>query len=195
MTGWRSLVAVAAFCVLALATYRLSFSPFNTVVMLAWTVLAVGTLGSMQGADRPYRRAWWAAFLAFPVWEFGLKYLITRDVIAYSWFWLNRLEHLGWMTSSLLLLLPACRRVWGLPWPVAVLFVLGLGGLIGNLNEFFEYGLRLIWNTAGKAVWYSDTILDMLTNVAGALLACLAGWRLDRASTRSGPVSGAGQPD
>ena len=184
MTTGRSLVAVATCSAVALAAYWLSFSPFNTVVMVAWTLLSLCTLSAMQAAPAPYRRAWWAAFLAFPVWEFGLKYMITRDVIAYSWFWLNRLEHLGWMASSLMLLLPACRQIWELPWPFALLFMLGLGGLIGNLNEFFEYALRLNWNTAGKSVWYSDTILDMLTNVPGALLAFLVGWRLNRSSTQ-----------
>jgi hypothetical protein len=154
------------------------------VVMVAWSLLALFTFAPMRAAPLPYQRVWWAAFLLFPVWEFGLKFMITRDVIAYSWFWLNRLEHLGWMASLLLLLTPACRRVWALPTPFPLLFVLGLGTLIGNLNEFFEYALRLRWHTAGGSVWYSDTILDMLTNLPGALLAFLIGWQLIRASAQ-----------
>ncbi|WP_407571267.1 hypothetical protein [Deinococcus altitudinis] len=174
--------AVGAVCALALLAYQLSFPPFHTVVMVAWTLLALCTYASARAAPWPYQRVWWTALVGFPVWEYALKFMIIRDVIPYSWFWLNRLEHLGWMASLLLLLTPACRRIWLLPSPFPLLFVLGLGGLIGNLNEFFEYALRLIWHTAGGSVWYSDTLLDMMTNVPGALLAFLIGWRLNRTS-------------
>ncbi len=83
---------------------------------------------------------------------------MQRDVIAYSWWWLNRLEHFGW---------------WA-----ALKFVVSLGCLIGNLNEFWEFGLRQWAGTAARSVLYLATILDMITNLPGALLASLIGSRV-----------------
>ena len=172
------LAALLTAVSLELLAYRLAFSDFDSLVMLAWALLALCTYRPMRASPLALQRVWWLVLLLYPCWEFGLKWLITRNVIASSWFWLNRLEHLGWMLSLLLLLLPAYRRVWTFGWLLATLFVLGLGAFIGNLNEFWEYAVRLQAGTAGRGVLYGDTILDLLTNVPGAMLACLIGGRL-----------------
>ncbi|GGR04757.1 hypothetical protein [Deinococcus ruber] len=171
-------LALCAVLLAMLLTYRLAFHAFDLILVTAWAVLALATFRRMGASPLAVQRLWWSTLVLFPIWEFVIKWMVQHNVIAYSWWWLNRLEHFGWMASLLLVLLPIYQRLFRLGWPAALLFVLGLGSSIGNLNEFWEFGLRLQAGTAGRGVLYLDTILDMLTNVPGALLAFLIGWRV-----------------
>ncbi|ULH14937.1 hypothetical protein MF271_13290 [Deinococcus sp. KNUC1210] len=173
-------LALCAVLLAMLLTYRMAFHAFDLILVAAWAVLALATFRRMGTSSFAVQRMWWTTLLLFPIWEFAIKWMVQHNVIAYSWWWLNRLEHFGWMASLLLLLLPIYQELFRLGWFTALLFVLGLGSIIGNLNEFWEFGLRVQAGTAGRGVLYLDTILDMLTNVPGALLAFLIGWRVVR---------------
>ena len=43
---------------------------------------------------------------AYPLIASAIKYMIENNVIAYSWFWLNRFEHFFWAFSMTIILLP-----------------------------------------------------------------------------------------
>jgi hypothetical protein len=184
-----ALVALLTAVSLELLAYRLACSAFDSLVMPVWALLALCTYRPMRASPLALQRVWWLALLLYPCWESGLKWPINWNVIASSWAWLNRLELLGWMLS-LLLLLPAYRRVWTFGWPLATLFVLDLGASIGNPNGFREYAVWLQAGAAGRGVLCSDTIPDPLTNVpgnvpgnvSGTVLACVIGARLLAAS-------------
>ncbi|ADV67232.1 hypothetical protein [Deinococcus maricopensis] len=180
-----SLLIVAAWGAVSVVAYAWAFARFDVLVMVAWAALALGTWSAMRRAPPGARRAWWVTLLVFPAWEFALKWLISRDVMAYSWWWLNRLEHWGWMTAVLVLLLPTYRGVLRGSVGFALVFVLGLSALIGNANEMFEFAWRLRRGGVDVSVLYRDTMQDLIVNVAGALTAFVIAWRLQRAERRA----------
>lgn len=113
----------------------------------------------------------------FPLIETWLTWMIQRNVISYSWFWLNRLEHFFSSVGVVIILLPIYINIWySLKWWQNLIFILGLICLIGNLNEFFEYFLRVCCkpiNYSRLGIYYPDTIYDMSVNLIGGLVGFL----------------------
>jgi len=109
--------------------------------------------------------------------------MIEKNVIPYSWFWLNRLEHFSWALAVVILFLPLYRDVWNiLNWWQNLIFVIGLICILGNLNEFLEYFLRMrSQNYRALAAYYWDTIYDMMINIVGGFV----GFVVLRRQTRS----------
>lgn len=113
----------------------------------------------------------------FPIIETSLTWMIQKNIIPYSWFWLNRAEHFFSAIGVTIILLPIYINTWyKLNWWQNLVFTLGLVCLIGNLNEFFEYFLRACCkpiNYGKFAVYYPDTIYDMGANFIGGLVGFL----------------------
>ncbi len=113
----------------------------------------------------------------FPVIETWLTWMIQKNIIPYSWFWLNRLEHFFLSIGVTIIFLPSYTSIWyDLKWWQNLIFLLGLICLIGNLNEFFEYFLRACCqsiNYSKFAVYYPDTIYDMGMNLIGGFVGFL----------------------
>lgn len=113
----------------------------------------------------------------FPITETWLTWMIQKNIIPYSWFWLNRLEHFCSAIGVSIILLPIYINIWhSLKWWQNLIFILGLICLIGNLNEFFEFFLRVCCqpiNYSKFALYYSDTIYDMGVNLIGGLVGFL----------------------
>ncbi|WP_009633646.1 hypothetical protein [Synechocystis sp. PCC 7509] len=113
----------------------------------------------------------------FPIIETWLTWMIQKDIIPYSWFWLNRLEHFFSALGVVIILLPIYINIWHkLKWWQSLIFVLGLICIIGNLNEFFEFFLRVCCKPIKHskfAVYYPDTIYDMGVNLMGGLVGFL----------------------
>ncbi|MBW4664462.1 MAG: hypothetical protein KME01_09715 [Chroococcus sp. CMT-3BRIN-NPC107] len=112
-----------------------------------------------------------------PIIETWLTWMIQKDIIPYSWFWLNRLEHFFSAISVTIILLPAYITIWHkLKWWQNLVFILGLICLIGNLNEFFEFFLRVCCKPVKYSrfgVYYPNTIYDMGVNLIGGLVGFL----------------------
>lgn len=113
----------------------------------------------------------------FPIIETWLTWMIQKNILPYSWFWLNRLEHFFSAVGVTIMLLPIYINIWHkLKWWQNLAFILGLICLIGNLNEFFEFLLRVCCKPIKYrdfAVYYSDTIYDMGVNLLGGLVGFL----------------------
>lgn len=113
----------------------------------------------------------------FPIIETGLTWIIQKNIIPHSWFQLNRLEHFFSAVGVTILLLPIYINIWHrLKWWQSLIFVLGLICLVGNLNEFFEFSLRICCKpikSSRFAVYYPDTIYDMGVNLIGGLVGFL----------------------
>lgn len=113
----------------------------------------------------------------FPVIETWLTWMIQKDIVPNSWFWLNRLEHFFSAIGATIILLPIYVDIWHkLKWWQSLIFVLGLICLIGNLNEFFEFFLRVCCKPIDKKkfiVYYPDTMYDMGVNLIGAYIGFL----------------------
>ena len=97
--------------------------------------------------------------------------MIEKNNLLDSWFWLNRLEHFCWAMALVIIFLPIFSDIWkGLSWWQNLLLVVSFVCLIGNLNEFLEYFIRLLLNKKNQlqlAVYYWDTIYDMMMNIVG----------------------------
>lgn len=180
--GRRDTLVWAAFALAVIAVYAASVSPLGLGLAVAWfavwgTLRATGVLRRLDA-----REAFLVArvAVAFPLVELGIKLMIERNVIPYSWFWLNRLEHWAGMTAALLLLYAPLKPAWtALGDRARLLLALGAASLLGNLNEFWEYGLRASGGDL-KLGQYGDTILDMAVNLLGGLTA----WVVLRAIAR-----------
>lgn len=113
----------------------------------------------------------------YPLIETLITWTIKKDIVPYSWHVLNRLEHFGTSVALVIILLPVFTEVWAsLKWWQSLVFIIGLVCLIGNVNEFFEYSLRACCKTYSDikyAVYYWDTIYDMVMNIAGGLVGFL----------------------
>lgn len=109
--------------------------------------------------------------LIYPLVETWIKWMIEKNIISYSWFWLNRLEHFCWAMALVIIFLPIFSDiVKNLKWWQNLIFVVSFICLLGNLNEFLEYFLRLQGkpkNQLQLAVYYWDTIYDMMMNLVG----------------------------
>jgi hypothetical protein len=110
--------------------------------------------------------------LLYPLVESWIKWMIEKNIIPYSWFWLNRLEHFSWALAVVIIFLPLFKELLQtLNWWQYLIFVLGLISILGNCNEFLEYWLRASSSkTVNYRLWsfyYSDTIYDMMMNIMG----------------------------
>ena len=118
-----------------------------------------------------------ATVFIFPLVETYLTWMIQKNIIPYSWFWLNRLEHFSSAVGVSIILLPIYIDIWHkLKLWQSLVFILGLVCLIGNLNEFFEFFLRVCCKPikfSRFAVYYSDTIYDMGVNLIGGFVGFL----------------------
>lgn len=102
-----------------------------------------------------------------------IKVMIVENIIPDSWFWLNRLEHYIWAVAIGILFFPLLKDSFAKLHLMSkfILFV-GLVVILGNLNEFMEYGLRIYMNLTTQYLfseYYKDTIIDLVTNVLGAV--------------------------
>lgn len=115
-----------------------------------------------------------ATVFIFPIIETFITWMIHKNIIPNSWFWLNRLEHFGSSIGVTILLLPIYINIWrSLKTWQNLVFILSLICLIGNLNEFFEYYLRVCCNLISDEkfiFYYEDTIYDMGVNLIGGLV-------------------------
>ncbi len=113
---------------------------------------------------------------SYPLMEILVKIFIIFNIIPYSWFWLNRVEHFIFSMFMTLLLYPFFARF--VPriklWPV-LLMISSIVLLMGTVNEIFEYMLRVLlhFQSAQSAIFYGDTILDLATNIVGLSFGCV----------------------
>ena len=109
--------------------------------------------------------------LIYSLVETWIKLMIEKNALPDSWFWLNRLEHFCWAMALVIIFLPIFSDIWNrLSWWQNLLFVVSFACLLGNLNEFLEYFIRLLLNKKNQsqlAVYYWDTIYDMMMNIVG----------------------------
>jgi hypothetical protein len=110
----------------------------------------------------------------YPLVETSLKWMIVNNAIHNSGFWLNRLEHFSGAIAVAIIFLPIYLDIWkNLKYWQNLIFVISFICLVGNLNEFLEYFIRLqshLTDTERFAAYYWDTIYDMMMNVMGGFM-------------------------
>lgn len=116
---------------------------------------------------------WYTALIyLYPTLETGIKTLLAIDLFPYSYYWLNRIEHFGWSVAITLLLFPIWVRVRPkISDLTLVCLIVGNITIVGNLNEFLEFGLLInLAKTAQTSYYYVDSITDMATNLIGSMV-------------------------
>jgi hypothetical protein len=84
------------------------------------------------------------AILLYPPAETIVQVLQTRGLIPPDFTWTNRLEHFCWAIALTFFFLPLIAGFWrSLKGWQNFIFILSFVCLLGNLNEFLEYLLRI----------------------------------------------------
>lgn len=113
------------------------------------------------------------AILLYPPAETLVQWLAINRFIPRDFTLINRLEHFCWAMMLALFFLPFISGVWQRlnRWQNLV-FIMGFTCLLGNINEFLEFVLRIQANPVDQArfaAFYSDTIYDMMMNLLGSI--------------------------
>lgn len=167
--------------------YTAGLVSFASTLFFGW-VLMVGTLflifwifrltgWEAQLHDRAHQLYLLAMLLYTPL-ETAVQWMVVNGRIPGDFTWVNRLEHACWAMMLTLLFLPLMVPIWHKlnRWQ-SLLFVLGFTCLLGNLNEFFEYVVRIQETPIKQALFahfYGDTIYDMIMNLCGSFAGFLA---------------------
>jgi hypothetical protein len=155
-----------------------SFTIFSNWVLMVGVWFTLFFIFRSSGLEaklaKKQRQLYLITVLLYPLAETGIKWMIVKDVIPGTWFWLNRLEHFSWALATVILFLPLFTNVWQqLNWWQNLIFIIGLICIIGNLNEFLEYFIRLNLHLTDEkhfAAYYWDTIYDMMVNRGGGFM-------------------------
>jgi hypothetical protein len=149
--------------------------PTFAVLLLIWFLLffIANSKKFTLRLSKRQKQTYITTILLYPLIELLLKFLILKNFIPYSWSFLNRFEHFFWAFSLTIALLPFVKKLllkinkWE-----AFFVLLGLVVIIGNFNEFFEYGIRMKLHLSDMyhfSLYYPDTIFDLITNVIGGI--------------------------
>ncbi len=159
---------------------------FSLFIFSNWTfmlIVWIGLVVLLQKKAKLLPSALYKLFhivtFAYPLMASVIKYMIENNVIAYSWFWLNRFEHFFWAFSMTIILLPLVyqyQKVIAKKW---LLFVLGCVTItLGNVIEIIEFSLRQNLTDTRLGLYYADTMLDILMNFTGVIVALIVGFLL-----------------
>lgn len=149
--------------------------PFLVVLMSIWFYLVIYIF--KRNLDRQLlnviKKIIHYIALAYPLVELGLKFLIIRNVVPYSWSFLNRGEHFMWAFSLTILIYPILYKTHiKLRKSEWLIFSIGLVTIVGVGNELFEYVARLkmgFTDIEHFSVYYNDTIWDLFINFLGSI--------------------------
>jgi hypothetical protein len=160
--------------------YTISFTIFSFKIFVLWgtmvavlfTIFWVFRLTHIESklVSREHFLYLFVIFL-YPPAEATVLWVRMQGLIPPDFNWINRLEHLCWAIALMFFFLPFIATIWKrLDGWQNLIFVFGFVCLLGNMNEFLEYTLR-IQNTPIDqtlfAKFYTDTILDMTMNLLG----------------------------
>jgi hypothetical protein len=165
-----------------LLIFSVSLTVFSFSLFFAWGLM-VGTLYSLfflfrftgleSALSKREHHLYLAAILLYPPAETLVQWLGINGLISRDFSLINRLEHLCWAMVLMLFFLPFISGVWQRlnSWQNLV-FVMGFTCLLGNINEFLEFILRIQASPIDQAqfaAFYSDTIYDMMMNLLGSI--------------------------
>jgi hypothetical protein len=151
-------------------------SPLWFIMLFVWVSMTVFIKMKRYNVELSLyeRNAFEYTIYLYPLIETILKFMIVKDIIPYSWFILNRIEHFSWAFVMGILILPLLKnKLKTKDIVLQGLVFIGLVIIIGNINEFFEYFIRIFIIKPDDyyriSLYYSDTIIDLIVNVFGAI--------------------------
>jgi hypothetical protein len=177
-------LAFALILIAISAIANLTFA-FMSVLIVVWFSIAAITKVlhfDKKLSDRE-RKLYKITIILYPLFETIIKYFLLHDIIAQSWFWINRFEHFLSAIAIEILLYPLLKpTLKKLSLIESLIFSICTITFVGNLNEFLEYFIRHILGTYRLNFFYWDTIYDMAMNILGATCGflILPGWKNKR---------------
>lgn len=171
---------IAYFLILALGGFWIS--PLWPVFLAVWLFISLfwSYTKQVEVLSEVEKRVYHISLYFYPILGTFIKIYIFVDWFPNTYFWVNRFEHALWAMVLVVLMLPFWKRLWvglrGLPRyarndNTIALFItiVGVICLFGNMVEFVEYGFRLLGGYQYKyALYYPDTMFDMISNIVGA---------------------------
>ncbi|MDD3648075.1 MAG: hypothetical protein PHS44_06285 [Candidatus Dojkabacteria bacterium] len=145
-----------------------------TVLLLVWGIIffVARKKGLLDKLSHSEQGLYHFIIITYPIFETIIKYLLVENVIPGSWIWLNRVEHFLSAIGIQMLFYPFLKSTLiKLKKLEQYIFITSFTVLVGNLNEFAEYFIRIGMNLTDVysfSSYYSDTIYDMIVNTFGA---------------------------
>lgn len=158
----------------AIIAVGIKIFPFWAVMLSCWFFALIFMLRFkfVSALSRSELVLFWGVANLYPLVATLIKVVILSDAAAGVYLLLNTLEHVLFSFCLPLFLYPLFRD-WLASLPVLgqLVLVVGIVVFIGNLNEFLEFFIRVVFSLQSKfAEYYPDTIKDMAANIVGAAL-------------------------
>lgn len=166
--------------------YFVALVLFSLFIFTNWTFMLVVWIGLIvvfyQKAlllPNGLKKLFQIVTFGYPLIASIIKFMIEKDVIKYSWFWLNRFEHFFWAFSMTIILLPLAHQFSKTIDKKWLLLVQGCIAItLGNIIEVIEFCLRSNLTDTRFGLYYSDTMFDILMNFLGVIIAILISYKL-----------------
>jgi hypothetical protein len=168
-----------AYAFIIVTFLLLGYYIFPTMSLLLFVWFGIFSIIRVRKLDKKLNRnektLFFMTVFAYPLLESIIKFFIIRNIIPYSWNFLNRIEHFLSAIGIGILFYPIFKPTLDkLGRFESFLFLVFTIVFIGNLNEFFEYVLRIQMDLHYKfSIYYWDTIYDMFINIIGAIFGSL----------------------
>ncbi len=165
-------LAYLYFAVLVLFSFFI-FSNW-TFMLFVWLILIVIFEKKAATMPQSYRKTFAIVVYLYPLIASIIKFMVVNNTIPYSWFWLNRLEHLTWSFSMTVILCPLVYQAIKLIKSKYLFILLAcITIVLGNIIEIIEFCLRQNMSDTYMGLYYGDTMLDIIMNFTGSIIAAI----------------------
>jgi len=168
-------IAFALILIAISAIANLTFVFMSVLIVVWFSIVAITkVLHFDKKLSDQEKNLYKITIILYPLFETIIKYLLLHDIIAQSWFWINRFEHFLSAIAIEILLYPLLKpTLKKLSLTESLIFSICTITFVGNLNEFLEYFIRHLLGTYRLNFFYWDTIYDMVMNIFGAIFGFL----------------------
>lgn len=145
------------------------FGAATFILLSGWNILTIITLQTTKSLKQ--KRAILILGVLYPIVETSIKFIIFRNIIPYSYIWINSIEHgLFAVVTTSLLTMSTINSKFIKSRFIEVIFAISVFNLIGILNEILEFSIRYT-NKLEKIGYYYDTLRDLIINLVMSTIA------------------------
>jgi hypothetical protein len=145
-----------------------------TFMLVVWIGLIVVFYKKARLLPPGLKKLFQIVIFGYPLVASIIKFMIEKDIIKYSWFWLNRFEHFFWAFSMTIVLFPITypfRKILNKKWLLLIQGCITI--TLGNVIELIEFAMRQSLTDTRLGLYYSDTMLDLVMNFSGVTIALI----------------------
>ncbi|MBD3329455.1 hypothetical protein GF357_03105 [Candidatus Dojkabacteria bacterium] len=147
------------------------FGAATFLLLAGWNILTIIAYNITK--SKSLRKFIITISIIYPIIEMTIKFLIFRNIIPFSYWWLNSIEHsLFAIFTTTLLSISLINSSLIKTSLLTALTSIGIFNVVGILNEILEFGIRLAQNLE-KIGYYYDTLRDLIINLAMSTLTAI----------------------